>query len=94
MENPFEPGQIVICDSENFPVIKEYGGADEEATAKPRKGEELIVDEILGEFVRFDKYDTEESFNWWKHDRFSPLDDAMANEDEIASEELIYSLVN
>jgi len=44
----------------------------------------LVIDEILGEFLRFDKYDTEESYNWWKSDRFAPI-----TEEEIVMEELI-----
>ena len=73
MGNVFREGQKVVCISENFPVIKEYGGTGKDAEFTPKKDEELVIDEILGDFLRFDKYDTNESYNWWKHDRFAPI---------------------
>ena len=84
MKNEFYEGQKVVCISENFPLIKKYGGTGKEAVNTPKKEEVLVIDEILGEFLRFDKYDTEESYNWWKSDRFAPI-----TEEEIAMEELI-----
>lgn len=81
--NPFSEGQEVICISENFPVIEKYGGIGDTAS-KPKKYEALVIDEILGEFLRFEKYDTEQSVNWWKHDRFAPI-----QEKEISIEETI-----
>jgi len=69
----FSEGQKVICISEDFPLIKKYGGTGKEAQATPKKDEVLVIDEILGEFLRFDIYDTEESNNWWKDDRFMPI---------------------
>jgi hypothetical protein len=86
-KNPFREGQSVVCISENFPVIKKYGGTGEEATNTPKQGEVLVIDEILGGFLRFNKYDTEESFNWWYYNRFAPV-----NEKE--QEELINELVS
>jgi len=83
MNNSFEQGQEVVCISDNFPVIKEYGGTGKEATSKPQKNETIIIDEILGEFLRFDKYDTEESCNWWKHDRFAPTEEKIKEEQEL-----------
>ena len=83
MKNEFYEGQKVVCISENFPLIEKYGGGKEAANA-PKKEEVLVIDEILGEFLRFDKYDTEESYNWWKSDRFAPI-----TEEEIAMEETI-----
>jgi hypothetical protein len=77
-------GQSVICISEDFPLIKKYGGTGEEATSHPKKGEILVIDEVLGDFLRFDKYDTEESFNWWKSDRFVPINE-IAMEEEISN---------
>jgi len=84
MEHGFQEGQKVVCISQDFPVIKEYGGTGEEAKDTPKKDEVLVIDEILGDFLRFDKYDTNESFNWWKADRFAPID-----ETELAIENLI-----
>lgn len=82
--NGFKEGQKVVYISEDFPVIKKYGGTGKEAKDKPKKDEVLVIDEILGDFLRFDKYDTNESFNWWKYDRFAPV-----NEDELVIENLI-----
>jgi hypothetical protein len=84
MEHGFREGQKVVCILQDFPVIKKYGGIGEEAKNTPKKNEILVIDEILGEFLRFDKYDTNESFNWWKADRFAPID-----ETELAIEKLI-----
>ena len=84
MEHGFQEGQKVVCISQDFPVIKKYGGTGEEAKDTPKKDELLVIDEILGDFLRFDKYDTNESYNWWKADRFAPID-----ENELAIENLI-----
>lgn len=71
--NPFAQGDLVVCINDNFPWIPEYGGVADQAIAKPREHEQLTVSEVLGDFVRFDQYDTPESYNWWKHDRFVPV---------------------
>ena len=84
MKNEFHEGQKVVCISENFPIIKKYGGSGKEATNIPSEEEVLAIDEILGEFLRFNKYDTKESYNWWKSDRFAPI-----TEEEIPMEEQI-----
>ena len=44
-------GAKVVCISENFPVIKEYGGTGKEATNTPNKEEVLVIDEILNKKV-------------------------------------------
>lgn len=75
MEHGLREGQKVACISENFPVIKKYGGVGKESNNTPKQNEVLVIDEILGDFLRFDKYDTNESFNWWKADRFVPFDE-------------------
>lgn len=77
--NNFSEGEEIVCISDDFPAIKKYGTATE-AKIKPSIGERLIVDEILGDFLRFDRYDTETSFNWWHFSRFAPID----NEKHIA----------
>ena len=84
MKNEFHEGQKVVCISENFPIIKKHGGNGKEAANTPSEEEVLVIDEILGEFLRFDKYDTKDSYNWWKSDRFAPI-----TEEEIAMEEQI-----
>ena len=77
MSNFYE-GQKVVCISEIFPVHattetdKSIIGT--QAAFHPKKGETLIIDEILGDFLRFDKYDTD-AFNWWHCSRFRPIDE-------------------
>jgi len=71
--NMFSAGQEVVCVSEDFPVITKYGGSSNPTKAKPKKGEKLTVDETLGDFLRFDKYDSE-TWNWWHHTRFRPVE--------------------
>ncbi len=70
----FEVGGKVVCINGNFPWIKKYGGK-RAPSIKPKKGEILIIDEILGEFLRFNVYDTSESFNWWIDNQFAPVDE-------------------
>lgn len=75
--NPFQKGDKVICISDNFPIIPEYsGGATKGTDVFPKVGEILFIDETLGDFVRFDKYDSE-SFNWWYWNRFAKVDEVM-----------------
>lgn len=78
--NPFVEGDRVICISDRFPIIPKYSGDSTiETERKPTIGDVLIIDEILGDFVRFDQYDSD-SFNWWYWDRFARIDKAL---DEI-----------
>lgn len=65
----------VICINDDFPFIKKYGGDEKGASIKPKKGDILIIDEILGDFLRFDLFDTPEQFNWWHKSRFRRIDD-------------------
>lgn len=76
--NPFEVGQTVVCISEDFPWIQKYGGVNP-ATITPKLHEQLTVNEILGDFVRFDKYDTDASYNWWYWNRFAPISEVCAS---------------
>jgi hypothetical protein len=80
----FYEGQKVVCVSQDFPLIKKYGGTGKEAQSTPKKNEILIINEILGDFLRFDKYDTEDSNNWWFYNHFAPID-----ETEISIENLL-----
>lgn len=74
-------GDKVICISENFPIWKttneDKSIIGTHPNNHPKKGEELFVDEVLGDFLRFDKYDTEEEFAWWKSDRFKKVSNVM-----------------
>lgn len=71
----------VVCINDNFPRLQKYGGSERDAPNKPKLGEVLTIDEILGDFFRFDKYDCEDSFNWWYAKNFAPI-----NEEEIENE--------
>ncbi|WP_333862582.1 hypothetical protein [Sphingobacterium sp.] len=62
-------GDQVICIDNNFPHIKEFGGTDKKQIT-PKKGDVLTIDETLGDFLRFDLFDSEETFNWWHKSRF------------------------
>jgi len=62
-------GDQVICIDHNFPHIKEFGGTDKKQIT-PKTGDVLTVDETLGEFLRFDLFDSEETYNWWHKSRF------------------------
>lgn len=58
--NPFIEGQKVVC----------IGGIPKYPT--PKKGEVNIIDEMLGDYLRFEKYDGE-TVNWWHHTSFKPV---------------------
>lgn len=84
--NPFVEGQEVVCISEAFPVLpySDYGRehTGQQPNYHPRKGEVLNIDEILGDFLRFAKYDTRESYNWWCWDRFAPVEAETVRQEE------------
>lgn len=70
----FKPGQQVRCISENFPYIPEYGGTNA-AVDKPKLFEVLEIEDVLGDFLTFAKYNEEDATNWFKYDRFAAIDD-------------------
>ena len=74
-------GQKVACINDNFPAIEKYGGLLNNAKEKPKIREVLITDDVLGEFLRFEKYDTAESHNWWIAKNFAPIDDEKIEEE-------------
>ena len=88
MDHGFYEGQTVVCISQHFPLIKEYGGTGKEAQYTPQKGEILVIDEILGEFLRFDKYDGPESYNWWIATHFAPIDETELEIENLIAEAL------
>ena len=73
--NRFEVGERVICiedfsdahclDMENRPIAKQDAHY-------PKVGEELIVTGVLDGFVRFHKYDPDDSLRWWDEEGFEP----------------------
>lgn len=86
MSNFYE-GQKVVCISEDFPICRTTNidksriGVQAPTGFHPVKGETLIIDEMLGDFLRFDKYDFSDpnhpyyGFNWWHSSRFRPLEE-------------------
>lgn len=88
--NPFTEGQEVICVSEDFPCFLATGEdkspVGKQAPVHPKLGETIAIDEILGDYLRFIKYDTDESFMWWHHSRFRAND---AIDDEAATESIV-----
>lgn len=81
-ENLFKEGQNVVCINDSFPWIEEYGGIGP-AIKHPKKDEVLVIDEILGEFLRFDKYDTEQSVNWWLATHFAPIEQIAIEQESV-----------
>lgn len=82
IENPFTVGQYALCINENFPVVETTGDKSQIGTqpiSHPKRGEICCVDEILGEYLRFDEHDCNDPNNpdygwkWWKHTHFKPL---------------------
>lgn len=72
---PFYVGQEVVCINDSFPKIRttneDKSTLGQKAEFHPKKNEELVIDEILGPFLRFDKYDSDTiGFQWWHHSAF------------------------
>ena len=83
--NPFVEKQRVLCIKDNFPVVRTTNEDKRiigtRARKHPKVGEILIIDEILGEFLRFNEYDQNDpnapdySVNWWHYGHFAPVDE-------------------
>ena len=75
-------GQKVVCVSEDFPVIgtsiADKSGVGTHPEIHPRKGEVLTIDETLGDYLRFLRYDMVDEVRWWHSSRFRPLDEVPA----------------
>ena len=83
IENPFKEGQFVVCINDTFPVV-ETTMTDKSVIGtipkkRPKKDEVCCIDEILGEFIRFDEYDDNDpssidyGYKWWKHTHFKHI---------------------
>lgn len=72
-------GDLVKCISTNFPLWKttnvDKSEIDSQANFHPKLNQKLFIDEVLGDFIRFDVYDNEDGFNWWHKSRFVLVDD-------------------
>jgi hypothetical protein len=70
----FYEGRQVVCISEKFPHVitteKDKKSLGKYNPPHPMKGELLIIKEVLGEYLMFDKYNTRESNNWWHYTKF------------------------
>lgn len=83
----FTEGQKVVCIDDNFPLWKtteeDKSGIGKLAPIHPKKGEILIIDEILGEFLNFRQYNLP-LLNQWFHERFfEPYDDLEISQEDI-----------
>lgn len=72
----FNQGDRVICiNDKNFTIVitteEDKSIIGKYATSYPKEGDILTVDEVLGEFIRFDKCDNQ-SFNWF-HEKYFTL---------------------
>lgn len=85
IENPFSVGQSVVCINDYFPMV--ITTADKERigtlpTVHPKRNELLVIDEILGEYLRFNKYDCDDvnlpdyGWRWWKHTHFAAIQES------------------
>lgn len=76
-------GDTVICISNKLGVVKELGEINDDSIDKPKIGEELIVfDTIIHAgrlWLRFKKYDTEESNNCFLSTCFELLGQAKSD---------------
>jgi len=82
IENRFKVGQYALCINDNFPIVETTGDKSQigiNPITFPKKGEICCVDEILGEFLRFDEYDCNDEtkldygWRWWIHTHFKPI---------------------
>ena len=90
---PFNEGQYVVCIKDNFPKIittnKDKSTLGQKAVFHPQKNEELIIDEILGPFLRFNKYDSDDfGFQWWHHSSFAPIENNINRLKTLYAEEI------
>jgi hypothetical protein len=94
IENPFSVGQKVVCINDYFPQVTTTGEDKSRIGVipkkRPSKGVVYQIDEMLGEFIRFDCMDISDvedpdyGWRWWKHTHFAPIDT-----DTIFDEEMI-----
>lgn len=59
-----------MCINDSFPHVKQHGGVEDLELIKPKIGDKVYIDEMLGDYLRFDAFDTEKSTNWWHYSRF------------------------
>lgn len=84
IENPFSVGQKVVCVSDYFPKVittdEDKSTLGNLPVRHPKRGEVYCIDEILGEFLRFDAFDEKDTthpeygWRWWKHTHFKGVE--------------------
>ena len=85
IDNPFKVGQYAQCINDRFPEIittnEDKSHLGEQPKNYPKLGKFYCVDEVLGEFIRFDEFDCHDEdsshfgWSWWFHTHFKPLTD-------------------
>lgn len=98
IDNPFKVGQTVVCIRDCFPRIittgQDKSGLGKIPDVHPKREEVLVIDEILGEYLRFDKYDCYDEthpdfgWRWWKHTAFAPIQEKQVDVLSGVAEEL------
>lgn len=77
----FKERQKVVCISDDFPAVHTTGDKYEIGkmpNTHPIVGCTYIIDEILGDFIRFNEFDCDDpnspeyGYKWWHHSRFEP----------------------
>ena len=92
-ENPFKVGQSVVCINDYFPQAITTGEDKSRIgivpQSRPSKGVVYQIDEILGEFIRFDCMDMSDvedpdyGWRWWKHTHFAAIDNSLLLDSEM-----------
>lgn len=93
IENPFTVGQSVVCINDHFSLVITTADKERICTlppVHPKLNEHLVIDEILGEYLRFDKYDCDDvnhpdfGWRWWRHTHFAAIQESKSIADTAA----------
>lgn len=66
----FKAGDNVKCINDNFPYQHQHGGDPSLCKDQPKLNELLEVEDVLGEYLMFEKYNSPISNNFWHESRF------------------------
>lgn len=72
-KNPFAIGDSVLCsvDLNGSPYVSTNNEQlPLQVSHAPKRGEELVVDGVHRNLIRFRKYDTQNLVRWWPHAAF------------------------
>lgn len=74
LSHTFYVGQDVVCINDAFPLLtttlEDKQNVGKQAEWHPMLNEKLTIDEMLGDFLRFQKYDIGDHCQWWHKSRF------------------------